>query len=73
MKLLATRLRSDWPDDALYVFGKKEPSKIQNELMLDRLPGEPETMKATVMHDFIERQIIVSIFKGSYFAIFLQK
>ena len=48
-KLLATRLKTEWPEDALYVTGKKKPATEINEAELDKLPGEPEILKSINM------------------------
>ena len=47
LELLKTRLTDKFPDDCLYVYGKRDPCRTRNEERLNNLDGEIEVFKAT--------------------------
>ena len=47
---MKTRLTNNFPPDALYVYGKRDPVRKQNQERLSLLKGEAETVKARNIH-----------------------
>ena len=55
MEKLRTRLTDDYPEDSLFIYGKRDPMMKKNHEKLSLLPGEVEVLQARHIHPLMKK------------------
>ena len=55
MEILRARLTDDYPEDSLFIYGKRDPMMKKNHERLSLLPGEVEVLQARHIHPLMKK------------------